>query len=60
MKPIFKEFWCPECGKIRYVYVDGVCDYCKNISSLEELTKQRKLRHHLNDGFFQEKLKSCI
>ena len=60
MKPIFKEFWCPECGKIRYVYVDGICDYCKNVSTLEELTKQRKLKHHLNNGFFQLKLESYI
>ena len=59
MKPIFKEeFWCPQCGKIRYVYIDGICDYCRNVNILEELTKQRKLRHAINAGISQLKIKS--
>lgn len=59
MKPIFKEeFWCPQCGKVRYVFIDGICDYCRNVNSLEQLTKQRKLKHQINSNFFQLKLES--
>lgn len=59
MKPIFKEFRCPECGKIRYVYVDGICDYCRNVNTLEEITKKRKLEHQFDNGFFQIELETC-
>lgn len=59
MKPVFKEFWCPQCGNIRFVYVDGICDYCRNVSTLEKLTKQRKLKHQLDNGFFQIELETC-
>ncbi len=58
MKPVFKEFCCQECGKIRHIYIDGICDYCRNVSTLEKLTKQRKLRHQINNKFFQIQVES--
>jgi hypothetical protein len=42
MKPIFKEFWCPSCGKLRFIDVDGICFDCRNKKTLETLAIKRK------------------
>ncbi len=42
MKPIFEKFWCPQCGQIRYVYVDGVCSSCNTENELEQIILKRK------------------
>ncbi len=48
MKPIFKEFSCPECGEIRHINVNGICFDCNNKKTLATLAEQRKLQHKLN------------
>ncbi len=44
MKPIFREFCCPQCEELRYVNVNGVCFDCNNENTLIALAKQRKLQ----------------
>ena len=48
MKPIFKEFWCPECGQIRYINANGICFDCRNEKTLEALAIKRKDQIKLN------------
>ncbi|MFX0022722.1 MAG: hypothetical protein ACFE9S_10370 [Candidatus Hermodarchaeota archaeon] len=46
MKPIFEEFYCPQCREIRYINVDGICFDCNNENKLmliSELRKNHKL-----------------
>ncbi len=50
MKPIFKEFWCPSCGKLRYIKVIGICFDCRNKKTLETLVIKRKRQLELNNG----------
>jgi len=47
MKPIYKEFNCPQCGESRYIDVNGVCFDCNNKNTLTSLAKQRKLQQKL-------------
>jgi len=47
MKPIFREFCCPQCGELRHINVNGVCFDCNNENTLISLAKQRKLRQKL-------------
>jgi hypothetical protein len=42
MKPIFEEFWCPQCEKVRYIYIDGVCANCRTENELERIIHDRK------------------
>ncbi|MFX0037805.1 MAG: hypothetical protein ACFFCY_00160 [Promethearchaeota archaeon] len=48
MKPIFKEFCCPQCGEIRYINVRGICFDCNNEKTLLALAKKRKIQQKLN------------
>ncbi len=48
MKPIFREFICPQCGELRHVNVNGICFHCNNENNLLILAKQRKLQHKLD------------
>jgi hypothetical protein len=48
MKPIFREFICPQCGELRHVNVNGICFHCNNENTLLILAKQRKLQHKLD------------
>jgi len=48
MKPIFKEFCCPQCGELRYINVKGICFDCNNENNLLSLAEQRKLHQKLN------------
>ncbi|MFX1601751.1 MAG: hypothetical protein ACFFB6_14245 [Promethearchaeota archaeon] len=48
MKPIYKQFSCPQCGKLRYINVNGICFDCSNENSLVLLAEQRKSQHKLN------------
>jgi hypothetical protein len=48
MKAIFKEFYCPQCGNLRHINVNGICFDCNNENHLITLAKQRKLRHKLD------------
>ena len=41
MKPIFEEFYFPQCGQIRYVYVDGVCSSCSSENQLERIIERK-------------------
>jgi hypothetical protein len=56
MKPIYKEFFCPQCGEIRYINVNGICFDCNNENSLLALAKQRKHQKldFLNQSFTVE------
>jgi len=47
MKPIYKEFNCPQCGKLRYIKVNGICFECRNKNTLTILAIQRKLQQKL-------------
>ena len=47
MKPIFREFCCPQCGELRHINVNGVCFDCNNENTLISLAKQRKLQQKL-------------
>ena len=47
MKPILEEFWCPQCGQLRYVNTNGICIDCRNENFLEEFAQQRKLDHKI-------------
>lgn len=51
MKPIFKEFYCPRCGKLRYINVNGICFDCRNEKTLEMLAIKRKGHVELNNVF---------
>jgi hypothetical protein len=48
MKPIYREFNCPQCGELRHVNVNGICFDCNNENTLILLAKQRKLQHKLD------------
>jgi hypothetical protein len=48
MKPIYKEFNCPQCGKLRHINVNGICFDCNNENTLVALAEQRKLHHKLD------------
>ena len=48
MKPIFKEFYCPQCGELRYVNINGICYDCKNENTLLALAEVRKSRKKFN------------
>ncbi|MFX1569353.1 MAG: hypothetical protein ACFFCV_13405 [Promethearchaeota archaeon] len=48
MKPIFKEFYCPQCGGLRYIDVNGVCFDCNNKNTLILLAEQRKSQQNLD------------
>lgn len=48
MKPIFKEFCCPQCRKLRHINVNGVCYDCNSKNTLLLLAEQRKLQHKLD------------
>ena len=41
MKAVYKEFFCPQCGTIRYIYVNGVCDSCRTENELERIIHER-------------------
>lgn len=47
MKPIFREFCCPQCGELRHINVNGVCFDCNNENTLISLAEQRKLQQKL-------------
>lgn len=44
MKPVYREFNCPQCGELRYIDVNGVCFDCNNKNNLLSLADQRKLQ----------------
>jgi len=44
MKTVYQEFCCPQCGKVRYINVNGVCFDCNNKNTLISLAEQRKLQ----------------
>ncbi|MFX1375625.1 MAG: hypothetical protein ACFFA0_07420 [Promethearchaeota archaeon] len=48
MKPIYEEFCCPQCGKLRHINVKGICFDCNNKKKLLSLAEQRKLQHKFN------------
>ena len=48
MKPIFKEFCCPSCEKLRYINDNGICFDCRNKKTLETLAVKRKRQIRLN------------
>lgn len=48
MKPIFEEFFCPQCGELRYINVKGICFDCNNQNTLLKLAKKRKLTQKLS------------
>lgn len=58
MKPILKEFCCPQCGNIRLINVNGICFDCKSENTLLTLSKQRKLRQRLSDSYYILKIES--
>ena len=43
MKPIFAEFICYECGKLRRVKVNNVCIDCRDKKAFDEIIKESKL-----------------
>jgi len=47
MKPIFREFYCPQCRELRHINVNGVCFDCNNENTLISLAEQRKLQQKL-------------
>lgn len=51
MKPVFKKFCCPQCGKLRYINVNGICFNCNNENILLALAKKRKIQKKLSISF---------
>jgi len=49
MKPIFKEFYCPICEKLRYINDNGICFDCRSKKNLETLAIKRKRQIGLNN-----------
>jgi predicted ATP-dependent serine protease len=60
MKPIYKEFNCPQCGEVRYINVNGICFDCRNENNLDELTRMRNLQQNLNRTFSSLKVENYI
>ena len=58
MKPIFKEFLCPQCGEIRHINVNGICFDCDNEKTLDTLAKRRKLEQKFNNLFLSIKVEN--
>ena len=48
MKPKFEKFCCPQCGKLRFINVNGICFDCYNEQTLIALAKQRKQQQKIN------------
>jgi len=51
MKTLYKEFNCPQCGGLRYIYVNGICFDCCNENTLATLTERRKMQLKLSNSF---------
>jgi len=58
MKPIFEDFCCPQCGKLRHIKVNGICFDCSNENTLDTLAKQRKVQQKSSNLFFSLKIES--
>ena len=48
MKPLYKEFCCPQCGELRHININGICFDCNNENTLVALAERRKLQHKLD------------
>ncbi|MFX1487851.1 MAG: hypothetical protein ACFFBI_01795 [Promethearchaeota archaeon] len=57
-KPIFKEFFCPQCGEMRHINVNGICFDCNNEMTLDTLAKRRKLQQKFNNIFLPLKVEN--
>jgi hypothetical protein len=48
MKIIFKEFYCPECGQIRWLKIKNICVDCRDKQILNEISQIRKIDNIFN------------
>ncbi|MFW9823047.1 MAG: hypothetical protein ACFFE4_08940 [Candidatus Thorarchaeota archaeon] len=58
MKPIYDEFDCPQCGKLRYVNVNGICFDCRNKKNLEELTRERNKQQNPDHSYISLRIEN--
>ena len=49
MKLIYQEFFCPECGQIRWLKVRDICVECKDKMILDKISQSRKVLHVFNE-----------
>ena len=48
MKIVYQEFFCPECGQIRWLKVKNMCVDCKDRILLDEISQSRKMQNVFN------------
>ncbi len=49
MKIVYQEFFCPECGQIRWLKVKNMCVDCKDRILLDEISQSRKMQNVFNE-----------
>lgn len=48
MKLVYKEFFCPECGQLRWLKAKNICIDCKDKIFLDKISQSRKMRNIFN------------
>lgn len=49
MKIVYQEFFCPECGQIRWLKAKNMCVDCKDRILLDEISQSRKIQNVFNE-----------
>jgi len=49
MKLIYQEFFCHECGQIRWLKVKNMCVDCKDKMMLDKISQSRKVLNLFNE-----------
>ena len=49
MKLVYEEFFCHECGHIRWLKVKNMCVDCKDKMILDKISQSRKVLNFFNE-----------
>jgi len=48
LKLIYQEFYCPECGNMRWLKIKNICVDCRDKQILNEISQIRKVNNIIN------------
>jgi hypothetical protein len=49
MKLVYGEFFCPECGQIRWLKAKTICVDCRDKILLDKISQSRKTQNAISD-----------